>query len=185
MQVIVLNIRDQWHNFFLNNAFSLCPKQFILISRIVYIKVHRMKHKSQKTLLSPSKTQQCMLIQHVQLFLKYVYNPYYYLSSHGHVHCILLQYTIMPCHLDYWNRLQSSICAANSCLIYLVLYSNISGGSASKESACNIGDPGSMPGSERSPGEGNGNPFQTSCLENFMNRGVWWATVHGVANSWT
>ena len=67
----------------------------------------------------------------------------------------------------------------------LVLYSNISGGSASKESACNIGDPGSMPGSEKSPGEGNGNPFQTSCLENFMNRGVWWATVHGVANSWT
>ena len=41
------------------------------------------------------------------------------------------------------------------------------------------------PGSGRSPGEGNGNPFQYSCLESPMDRGAWWATVHGVAKSWT
>ena len=55
------------------------------------------------------------------------------------------------------------------------------GGSDGKESACNVGDPGSLPESGRSPGEGNGNPLQYSCLENLMHRGAWWATVHGVA----
>ena len=50
------------------------------------------------------------------------------------------------------------------------------GGSVSKESTCNAGDPGSIPGSGRSPGEGNGNPLQYSCLENPMDRGAWWAT---------
>ena len=56
--------------------------------------------------------------------------------------------------------------------------------SDSKESACNVGDTGSTPGSERSPGEGNGNPLQYSCLENPMHRGVWRALVHGVTKSW-
>ena len=56
-------------------------------------------------------------------------------------------------------------------------------GSDSRESACNAGDLGSIPGSERSPGEGNGNPLQYSCLENSMNRGIWHATVQGVAKS--
>ena len=46
-------------------------------------------------------------------------------------------------------------------------------------------DVGSIPGSGRSPGEGNGNPLQYSCLENPMDRGAWWATVHRVAKSWT
>ena len=58
-------------------------------------------------------------------------------------------------------------------------------GSDSKESACNAEDLGSVPGSGRSPGEGNGNPFQDSCLGNPMDRRAWWATVHGVAKSWT
>ena len=49
----------------------------------------------------------------------------------------------------------------------------------------NAGDLGSTPGSGRSPGEGNGNPLQYSCLENHMDRGAWWATVHGVTKSWT
>ena len=53
------------------------------------------------------------------------------------------------------------------------------GGSDGKESACNAGNPGSIPGSGRSPGEGNGNPLQYSCLENFMGRGAWRDTVHG------
>ena len=54
-----------------------------------------------------------------------------------------------------------------------------------KASACNAGDLGSIPGSGRSPGEGNGNPLQYSCLENPMDRGAWWAIVHGVAKSRT
>ena len=49
----------------------------------------------------------------------------------------------------------------------------------------NAGDLGSIPGSGRSPGEGNGNPLQYSCLENPMDGGAWWATVHGVAKSQT
>ena len=52
-------------------------------------------------------------------------------------------------------------------------------------SACHAGDLGSIPGSGRSPGEGNGNPPQYSCLENPMDGGAWWATVHGVAKSQT
>ena len=52
------------------------------------------------------------------------------------------------------------------------------GGSDGKASACNVGDPGSIPGLGRSPGEGNGNPLQYSCLENSMDGGAWWATVH-------
>ena len=68
------------------------------------------------------------------------------------------------------------------------------GGSVGKESTCNAGvclqqsgtgDQGSISGSGRSPGGGNGNPLQYSCLENPMDRGAWWATVHGVAKSWT
>ena len=58
-----------------------------------------------------------------------------------------------------------------------------SGGSDGKESACNAGDPGSMLGSKRSPGEGYDNPFQYSCLEDSMDRGAWWATVYGVTKS--
>ena len=59
------------------------------------------------------------------------------------------------------------------------------GGSDSKASAYNVGDLGSILGSGRSPGEGNGNPLQYSCLENPMDGGAWWATVHGVTESWT
>ena len=51
------------------------------------------------------------------------------------------------------------------------------GGSDGKASACNAGDLGSIPGLGRSPGEGNGNPLQYSCLENHMGRGAWWATA--------
>jgi len=57
------------------------------------------------------------------------------------------------------------------------------GGSDGKESACNAGDPGSIPRLGRSSGEGNGNPLQYSCLENPMDGGAWQATVPGVAES--
>ena len=59
------------------------------------------------------------------------------------------------------------------------------GGSDGKESACHTGDPGWIPGSGRSPGEGNGNPLQYSCLENSMIRGTWWTTTHGVTKRHT
>ena len=59
------------------------------------------------------------------------------------------------------------------------------GGSEVKASACNAGDLGSIPGSGRSPGEGNGNPLQYSCLKNPTDTGAWWAAVHGVAKSRT
>ena len=54
------------------------------------------------------------------------------------------------------------------------------GGPEVKASASNAGDPGSIPESGRSPGEGNGNPLQYPCLENLMDRAAWWAAVHGV-----
>ena len=54
-----------------------------------------------------------------------------------------------------------------------------------KNFAYNAGDPGSILGLGRSPGEGNGNPLQYSCLENSVDRGAWWATVHRVAKSQT
>ena len=59
------------------------------------------------------------------------------------------------------------------------------GGLDDKESSCNAGDPGSTPGLGRSPGKGNVYPLQHSCLVNSMNRGAWWATVHGVSKSRT
>ena len=62
----------------------------------------------------------------------------------------------------------------------VTLYRRLPYSSDDKESACNAGDLGLIPGSGRSPGEGNGNPLQYSCLENPMDRGAWWATVYGV-----
>ena len=59
------------------------------------------------------------------------------------------------------------------------------GGSDSKESDCNAGGLGSIPVLGRSPGKGNDNPLQYFCPENSMDRGAWWATVHGVAKSQT
>ena len=73
------------------------------------------------------------------------------------------------------------VCVCIYKCIYLYIYIGFPGGSDSEESACNAVDPGSIPESGSSPGEGNGNPLQDSCQENPMDRGAWWATVHGVA----
>ena len=62
---------------------------------------------------------------------------------------------------------------------------DLPGDSDGKVSACNVGVLGSIPGLGRSPGEGNGTPLQYSCLENPMDGGAWWVTVHGVAKSLT
>ena len=57
--------------------------------------------------------------------------------------------------------------------VTFILYLGFPGGSDGKASACNVGDPGLIPGSGRYPGEGNGNPLQYSCPENFMDGGAW------------
>ena len=61
---------------------------------------------------------------------------------------------------------------------------NLLGGSDGKESARSVRDPGSIPGLARFPSEGNGYPFQYSCLEKAMDRRAWWVTVHGVTKEW-
>ena len=65
-------------------------------------------------------------------------------------------------------------------LLTLLANKGFPGGSVGKESACNARDPDSIPGLGRPPGEENGNPLQYSCLEKSMDRGIWWAMVHGV-----
>ena len=69
--------------------------------------------------------------------------------------------------------------------ILVISVRGFSGGSAVENLPANAGDAGSIPGSERSPGEGNGHPLQDSLLGNPMDRGAWWATVHGVTKSQT
>ena len=71
----------------------------------------------------------------------------------------------------------------HSKLLHLTSIVAFPGGSDSKAPACSAGDPCSIPGLGRSPGEGNGNPVQYSCLENSMGKGAWQATAHGVAES--
>ena len=75
----------------------------------------------------------------------------------------------------FWLRFNTS----------LLLTADFPAGSDRKESACNAGDPGSIPGLGRSPGEENGNPLQHSYLENPMDRLAWWAIVPGVTESWS
>ena len=89
----------------------------------------------------------------------------------GHSPCQVILSTSGPCWVVYT-------------VTSLVLW-GFPGGSDGKESACDAGDPGSIPGLGRSPGEGCGNQIQYSCLENPMDRGAWWVTVHGVTKTWT
>ena len=89
-----------------------------------------------------------------------------------------------------WLNLQMQNCGYGELMMRLehpqILVSVVvPGGSDNKEPDCNAGDLGSIPGLGRSPGEGNGNPLQYSCLENSMDGGAWQATVHGVAKSRT
>ena len=76
-------------------------------------------------------------------------------------------------------------CLSSCIWVSYIISKGLPGASDGKESACHVGDPGSIPGWGRSPGRGHGNPLQYSCLENPMGRAAWWATVHGVAESWT
>ena len=69
--------------------------------------------------------------------------------------------------------------------MYVGIDRGFPGGSMVKNLPVNAGDAGLIPGSGRSPEDGNGNPLQCSCLGNLMDRGPWWATVHGVTKNWT
>ena len=81
--------------------------------------------------------------------------------------------------LGYLFLLKFCVCIGSFLRNFILVFKGISGGAEVKVSACNVGDLGSIPGLGRSPGEGNGNPLQYSCLENPMDGGAWWATVHG------
>ena len=93
-------------------------------------------------------------------------------------------------HFDIASPLLRNICVQNhththTTYIYTYTHIRLPSSSDSKEFALNVGDPGSIPGSGRFSGEGNGNPLQYSCLENPIDRGAWWPIVHGVSKSWT
>ena len=84
-------------------------------------------------------------------------------------------------NLFYWSRVDLQSCGRFWCTPkWFSFFYRFPSGSGSKVSACSAGNPGSIPGLGRSPGEGNGNPLQYSCLENSMDGGAWWATVHGL-----
>ena len=95
-----------------------------------------------------------------------------------------VEYLRFICILD-----KTDTCNFSKYMVYVLqlkkiyIYIVFPSGSEGKESACNMGDLGSIPGSGRSPGEGNGNLLQYSCLENPMDGGAWWAPIHGVAKS--
>ena len=89
--------------------------------------------------------------------------------------------------IEYWKEFP--VLYSRSLLIIYFIYGTVytlgfPSGSDGRESACNVGDPGLIPGLGRSLGEGKGYPLQYSCLENSMDRRAWWATVHVVAKSY-
>ena len=89
---------------------------------------------------------------------------------------------IFPARVLEWGAIAFSARSVNTQLTFLLCFP---GGSVVKNLPANAGDTGSIPGLGRSPGEENCNPLQYSGWENPMDRGAWWATVHGVTNSWT
>ena len=109
----------------------------------------------------------------------------YYIHTHMHTYTfILYTYTNIDTHFNFTYIY--NICDLRRLFLFLLFWLSLEKflcGSDGKESAYNAGDSGSIPRSERSPGEGNGNPLQYSGLENSMDRGTWEATVHGVAES--
>ena len=88
--------------------------------------------------------------------------------------CLWLQHNLLVMSVDLWLLLTRLFC-------FLCFLSDL----VDEESACNAGDWGLIPGSGRSPGEGNGNPLQYTCLENCMDWGDWRATLHGITKCWT
>ena len=103
------------------------------------------------------------------------YYPLHYSYIHcmcPFIHCIHCSQMSLLLQLDYEHHMNNSYHLSS-----LFEYLGFPGGSEVKASACNAGDLGSIPGSGKSPGEGNGNPLQYSCLENPMDGGAWWAYI--------
>ena len=103
---------------------------------------------------------------------------------------VMKREAVIPCHP--WVCLSAKLCWLwesgfwnQTSLFFVCHFLGFPGGSDSRGSACNAGDPGLIPRWGRSCGEGKGNPLQYSCLENPMDRGDWWATVHGITKSRT
>ena len=122
------------------------------------------------------------------LGIAFVFSPCLHVSA-GHMLCILWV-CLSSISASPWPTITGLDigCREKSCRsIFLPpkQYKDFSGGSDGKASAYNAGDLTSIPGSGRSPGEGNGNPLQYSCLENPMNGGTWWITIYGVAKNQT
>ena len=125
---------------------------------------------------------------HDVIFSKFVMNSHFIQLS---LRFLCSHYCLFPWWIPFLTLLENSLFAFNKPYSpshhsvfghsfiynkfwgYLVFRRGFPGGSDGKASACNAGDPGSIPGSGRSPGEGNGNPLQQSCLENPMDRGAW------------
>ena len=117
----------------------------------------------------------------IHLFIRSCLLSFLPFSFHVRFAEALLTYGWTTLH-NYYNVILSYY------IISMRLYYNnqgFPGGAEVKASACSVGDLGSIPGSGRSRGEGNGKPLQDSCLENPVDGGVWWATVHGVTKSQT
>ena len=81
--------------------------------------------------------------------------------------------------------LRAAVYKVEEWLFFLPEYRGFTGGSYSNVTVCNVGDLDLIPGPGRPPGEGNGNPVQCCCLENFIDRGACWATVTGTTKGWT
>ena len=113
-----------------------------------------------------------MILKHSHWGVYYSKILYERAGKKTHTHT-LWSYTHNLYHVRIWVLV---------CVLVILLYLNIYSGylSVGKETACHAGDPGSIPGSGRSPGEGNCNPLQRSCLGNLMNGGAWQATVRGI-----
>ena len=119
------------------------------------------------------------ILTHVIYIYIYIYKLNCKCIQHSHILPLLSHHPIK--HYAYQLRVARY---AIRC-IYQLLPSNICGGSVVKNLPATTGDIGLIPGQGRSPGEGNGNPLQYSCLENSRDRGALWATVPGIAKSWT
>ena len=108
----------------------------------------------------------------------FLFSWHYYLLTH----CAIYFFT-PPWFIVYFSLLVCKTREDSGLCSFCSLILCFPGGSDDKEPAYNAGDLGSIPGSGRSLGEENGNPFQYSCLDNSMGREAWWVTVHGVAKS--
>ena len=96
---------------------------------------------------------------------------------------LLISLRIINMHLPVPANLYSDLILNMLVIIVIIIIAGLRWWLSGKESSCNVGDSGSIPGSGRSPRGGLGNPLQYSCLENPVDRGAWWTIVHGITKS--